>query len=291
MLHNIQNNFLNVWISENGAEVQSIKHDKREYLWQGDSRYWGRRAPILFPIVGSLKNKKTIIANKEYRMNQHGFLRDQIFSVVNQTKSSITFFASYNHNTLQSYPFQYEVYITHILRGAVLKTSVEIKNLSKENMMFNIGGHPGYNVPLYDNESFESYKIVFEKPETFASPSVTKEATLDFDVPYMQFDNLKELELKYSYFDIDAIIIPKVHSKKVKLINQKKQGIEFSFPDFTSFAIWTPPKAQAPFVCLEPWNGYADKSNSDYHFTKKDNLIYLKSNESKSFSYSMKVLN
>lgn len=290
MLHNIQNGVFNVWISENGAEVQSIKSNKIEYLWQGDAKFWGRRAPILFPIVGSLKNKKTIIHKKEYHMNQHGFLRDQVFSVVKQSKSSITFFAKANHDTLQSFPFLFEIYITHSVRGSVLKTSIEVKNTSKSNMMFNIGGHPGYNVPLYEDEKFEDYKLIFEKPETFASPSVTKQATLDFETPYMQFDNLKVLPLEYKYFDVDAIIIPKVKSRKVKLVNNNKQGIEFYFPDFASFAIWTPPKVNAPFVCLEPWNGYADKHNSDYEFSKKDNLITLKPGESKAFSYSMKVL-
>lgn len=290
MVHVISNGILEVVVSESGAELQSIRYQNKEYLWQGDPVFWGRRAPILFPIVGSLKDKKTYINGQKYFMNQHGFLRDQMFSVCKKSKSSITLVARSNHDTLQAYPFSYEIYIKHAIRTNTVKTSVFVKNTSQTIMPFNIGGHPGFNCPLNEQEKFSDYRIVFEKPESFFSPTVTKEATLDFETPFMRFQKLRVLELNYKLFDVDAIIIQKAVSRRVDLVNKQNKGISFSFPDYTSFAIWSPPKVEAPFVCLEPWNGYADKSNSDYDFLKKDGLIELAPQQSKSFAYSIKIL-
>ena len=66
-------------VSNHGAELQSIRFEGREYLWQGDPAYWGRRAPILFPIVGKVAGDLLRVDGQSYPMKQHGFARDAEF--------------------------------------------------------------------------------------------------------------------------------------------------------------------------------------------------------------------
>ena len=54
-MEQLKNEKLTVEISSHGAELQSIRNaEGREYLWQGDEKYWPRRSPLLFPIVCGL---------------------------------------------------------------------------------------------------------------------------------------------------------------------------------------------------------------------------------------------
>ena len=86
----LENNNLIIQVKDIGAELCRIfsKKDNTEYLWNGDSKYWGRHSPILFPIVGRLKDNETIIDNSLYKMNQHGFARDMNFELVASDSNS-----------------------------------------------------------------------------------------------------------------------------------------------------------------------------------------------------------
>lgn len=289
MKYKLYNNGVSVVVNSLGAEVKSMIHDDIEYIWPGSQDSWNRSSPILFPIVGSLKNKKTTIFDQEYVMSQHGFLRDQEFTLVSQESNEIILEFKSTPETMMMYPFNFTVRVIHTLEKRSLTTTIQIVNDDEREMFFNIGGHPGFSCPIFDNEVFSDYRIEFEKSESFASPSVESDATLNFDKPYRTFKNLNVLHLDYDYFEIDAIIIPKVNSSYVKLLNKDNKGIKFSFGDFNSFAIWTHPN-KSPFVCLEPWIGYADSYNSEGIFTHKPNLIYLKANKEFTCAYKIEII-
>lgn len=288
MEFSIKNEFLELCVLSHGAEKKSlISNEGINYLRDKDE-FWNRRAPLLFPIVGKLRDLKTFINNKEYHMNQHGFLRDQEFELYEKKDNEITLVNKYNEDTLKMFPFEYKVYVTYTLKGKSLDTCVKVVNEDWQVIPFNYGGHPGFRCPLYAGECFEDYSVKFEKTENFDAPLVVLEnGTLDFDntVPYR---NIDEIKLDYKYFETDAIVIPSVKSKSVKLVNKEGKGIKFDFKDFPSLAIWTKPNA--PFVCLEPWIGYADKYNSNYQFIEKDNIIFLNPGEEFSATYSITIL-
>lgn len=290
-MHSIKNELLTATIKSTGAELISLKSEKGvEYIWQRDPRYWSGSAPFLFPIVGNLRDKKTVINGKTYHMNIHGFLRDMAFEVLHRKENEISLINTYNSDTLEKYPYKYKVIITYALMQNVLRAKINVVNEYEESLPFNIGGHPGFNCPLYPGEAFTDYAIYFENAETFSSPRVESNGTLNFDVPARTYQNLKELRLDYGLFDIDTIIIPRVKSKKVKLLNKKDKGICFSFPQFITFAVWSPPGKQAPFVCLEPWIGYGDRYDSDYDFMKKDNLLILNTLEEFTAHYDIEII-
>lgn len=290
-LKTIQNKYLKATISTHGAELKGLCNleTNTEHLWCSDPKFWGRSAPFLFPIVGTLKDKKTIINGKVYDMKQHGLLRDQEFTVLSQTETEITLTNEYSEETLSAYPFKYKAYITYVLEGKTLDTIITIENLDNQSMPFNLGGHPAFMCPMFEGDKFNDYSIHFESKESFKSPKVENNATLNFNETVFEKENCDILNLDKSLFDIDTIIITKVKSKSVKLLNKELKGIKFSYPSFSTLAIWTPYN-EAPFVCLEPWNGYNDHHDTDGQFIKKDDIINLEEGKKYTASYKIEIL-
>ena len=285
----ISNKYLELTVSSHGAEKQSIisKETNISYLRDVD-KYWNRKAPLLFPIVGKLRDLKTFINNKEYSMNQHGFIRDQEFELYSQTETELVLVNKFNEETLKKYPFEYQVFVKYTLVEKSVYTEFIVKNLDYQVIPFNYGGHPGFKLPLYENETFEDYSVKFEKEENFDAPTVDMTTgTLNFK-DTISYKNINEINLNYKYFEIDAIVIPEVKSQSVKLVNKDNKGVKFDFLGFPSLAIWTKPNA--PFVCLEPWIGYADHNDSNYQFIEKDNMQFLNPGETFSATYVITVL-
>lgn len=289
-MHAIKNGYLMAIIHSSGAELTSlIGGDGTEYIWQRDPYYWTGSAPVLFPIVGNLRDKKTIINNKTYQMGTHGFLRNQQFEVLQKKSDTVSFVNIYSNETLAQYPFKYKVIVTYKLRRNRLITKYLVINEYEEKLPFNIGGHPGFNCPIFPGESFTDYRIIFEFNETFSSPKVEKNGTLNFDVAAKSYYNIKVLPLSYDLFDVDTIIIPRIKSKTVSLLNAKQKGIIFHFTPFITFALWSPPGKRAPFICLEPWIGYGDRHDTDYNFIGKDNIVILNNLEEFGVSYEIEI--
>ena len=285
----ISNKYLELTVSSHGAEKQSIisKETNISYLRDVD-KYWNRKAPLLFPIVGKLRDLKTFINNKEYSMNQHGFIRDQEFELYSQTETELVLVNKFNEETLKKYPFEYQVFVKYTLVEKSVYTEFIVKNLDYQVIPFNYGGHPGFKLPLYENETFEDYSVKFEKEENFDAPTVDMTTgTLNFK-DTISYKNINEINLNYKYFEIDAIVIPEVKSQSVKLVNKDNKGVKFDSLGFPSLAIWTKPNA--PFVCLEPWIGYADHNDSNYQFIEKDNMQFLNPGETFSATYVITVL-
>ena len=67
-----------------GAELKSFTDNNsgKDYIWCGDPEHWSGTSPLLFPIVGNLRDGKTIIHQKEYQIPKHGFVRERYFSAV-----------------------------------------------------------------------------------------------------------------------------------------------------------------------------------------------------------------
>ncbi len=287
MEYTLKSGNIQIGINSRGAEQEHLIYNGKDYMRVRDE-FWNRKAPVLFPIVGKLRDLKTYIDGKLYSMNQHGFARDLEFTLESKSDNKLTFISIYSDDTLKMYPYKYNLRISYEIEGNTLKVRFEVVNKGKDKMYFNIGGHPGFRLPMYDNEKFEDYKVVFEEEESFDAPTVNMEnGTLDFNntIPYK---NIKEIKLDYKYFEIDAIVAPHLKSRSVKLVNKKGKGIKFSYVGFNTLAIWTKPNA--PFVCLEPWQGYADHSDSDYNFIKKDDIVSLKYNESYECGYNITIL-
>ncbi len=254
MLYTLANDKIRAVFSDHGAELQSLVmiHDGTEYLWQRDEKYWNRCAILLFPICGRLKDKKYIYRGKTYSMDIHGFLKDSDLSISEKTDTAITFVLSENENTLSQYPFCFHLSVTYTLENTSLRQSVKVINSDSKELIFSLGGHPGFNVPMEKGECFEDYSIQFVndcKPSRLCMNE--KCLYLGKNDPYPLTEGV--LPLRHDLFDNDAIFLTDV-SDTVTLISGKSgRFVTIFYPGFRNIGLWHTVKVPAPFLCIEPW--------------------------------------
>ena len=282
---------LEIITSPSGAELTSIKYHGIEFLHQGEKVldkdgkvYWKRRAPILFPIVGSLKNNTTIINGKKYEMSQHGFARDMKFDIVKISEREHIYVLKYNEETLKMYPFKFELYVSYIVDNNKLTVNYKVKNLDDKAMFFGIGGHPAFAVNLKDNR----YRLEFDKTEENLRFYQLDNGLISYKNDYINkslMSNNKSIEIKKDTFLHDAIIMRDLVSQKVRLIENENTKLVFDFTGFKYLAFWS--KKNAPFVCIEPWYTTADYTDSNQIFEDKKDNIKLEVNKEFECSYSI----
>lgn len=276
----IKNKNLTVEISTYAAEMQSIKANGKEYLWNGDPKFWGRRAPALFPICGSLKDNKYKYNDEFYSLNQHGFAKVSEFEVINATDTSAEFSLCANEETLKNYPFDFDLRIKYTLDGGTIKIDYIINNNDSKEMYFSIGSHEGYMC----EEGFTDYTLEFEKNEDLISCDV--DGSLICDRKVNIGENVKELKLTNELFDIDSLIFLDLKSNSIKLKNDKK-CLRVDFAGFDTLLIWTVKNSN--YVCIEPWCGLPDFVYSDYDFTKKPRIIKLAAKATTTKTHSITI--
>lgn len=287
----INNDYLKIEINKLGAELKSlVSINGISYLHDSNPAYWNKSSPILFPIIGKLKKGKTIIEDKEYKIPGHGFIKDQIFDVIEQTENRVLLSSKYNEETLLMYPYKYRFNVIYELNGTILKVTNIIENIDNNKIFFNLGAHPAFSTKLYADDTINDYRLVFEREESFDSPLVLSDATLNFGEIARTYYKTKEISLSKDIFSIDTIIIPEVKSKKVWLLNEDNKGIMLEFSGFPTFCIWSLFEKEAPFVCLEPWYGNNDHHDSKNIFLEKDNLIQLDPSKKFEISYLISII-
>lgn len=287
MINEIKNKYVSLIVDSEGAEVIHFYHNGVDYIRSRDE-VWDRSAPILFPIVGRLKDGWADYNGKRITLGVHGFTSSRNFSIYSLKEDEIVLYDKYDESTLSKYPFKYEMYVTYRLSGKSFDTIIKVKNIDDVNYKYNIGGHPGINCPLFEGEAFEDYRIVFNKKETFASASIVNGCMLDFDHPYLEFVGINQINLDYKYFLIDAIVNKELASDKIYLLNKEDKGIRFTYNGFNTIAFWTRPGSK--FICFEPWHGYADLYNTNHDFLTKPDLIEIAPNEEKEVSFNIEIV-
>lgn len=288
MKYQIKNEYIEASIDDLGAELCSLKKidDDCEYIWQGDPKYWNRHSPILFPIVGKLKDNSYIYDNKSYEMSQHGFARDMHFKVFEQTENFICFKLESNESTMKVYPFEFELFLSYELKNSTLIISFEVKNISDTQMYFSIGAHPAFNWPLENESKDECY---FEFTEIDELNTYCIEPTgISKDTKVIKLNDNK-LFLDEELFKNDALIMKNIKHKRVSLKNKKNERfVTVKFKDFSYLGLWSK-SSGADFVCIEPWHGVADFVDHDKNIENKKGIKKLKKSEVFSSAYSIKI--
>lgn len=290
MIVKIQNEILSVSIDTCGAQMVSMMDSLgTQYLWQGDEAYWNGQAPVLFPIVGSLRDGKTRINGKEYAMRRHGFARKSEFAVIHMERDSVTFSLRSNESTKKQYPFDFELKISYTLEFHQLVVSFDVENLGEELMHFSIGGHPAFNVPLQEGERFEDYILEFEQTENASCPLLRPDGLIDMGQRRELLHDTSTLALSHALFDDDALIFESLKSNTVKLCHRtKKHGVAMAFHAFPYLGVWSAPNA--PFVCLEPWTGISTCTDENDELSEKRNITALASKQHFETAYMISLL-
>ena len=274
---------LDIEISNQGAELTSVKFNKKEMLHDGKS-FWDRQAPILFPMVGRLRDNKTIINEKTYQIPQHGFAKDMYFELIKETENKKIYKTKSNEETLKMYPFKFELYTEYEMEEDKLIVKYKVINKDNKEMLFGIGGHPGFKLEMPQEEHYfeleqEEDKVEFMEVEGNYISNLPAKNILE---------NNKIINIKEDSFINDAIMMKNLKSRTITLKQKKdnKKVLEFDFSEFPILAIWTMPKA--PFICLEPWFNTADKVIETGYFKDKEGMMNLKPNEEFKCKFSVK---
>lgn len=285
----INNSHFEIAVNEIGAELSSIqcKSSGKEFIWNGNPNIWGSTAPVLFPIIGGLKNEEIEINGVKYKIPKHGIVRNSSKLQFQTTETSIVCKLESDEEIKTIYPYDFKFEIEYILIDNVIEVNHRISNLSeKEEMYFSVGGHPAFAFPWNNDEKYEDYFIEFEQEETSDRWLVTKEGLIASQSE--KFLNCeKTIQLNHELFSNDALIFKSLKSNFVRLKNQKGEFIEVSLTDFENLGIWA--KTNGDFVCIEPWNGIADSENTSGKIEEKEGIIKLLPKEVKSYAYRINI--
>lgn len=273
----IENEFLKAEIKSKGAELCGLtdKATQLNYMWKGDPAFWGKHSPVLFPIVGALKDNTYYYGDKSYQLGRHGFARDRDFEVLEKSENEITFLLESDEETLQQFPFAFRFKIKYALSGKELTVTYSVVNPSDQPLLFSVGGHPAFALPLAEGTVYEDYYLEFEYEEAAGRWPISAEGLIE-EAPVPIFSNSKKLPLSKSLFYKDALVFKQLRSQKLTLKTDKAAGgVEFKYPGFPYLGIWA--AKNADFVCIEPWCGIADSVNSNQQFTDKEGINVLAS--------------
>jgi galactose mutarotase-like enzyme len=285
----LENDILKVEVLSKGAELQSIfnKTSGIEYLWNGDPAFWAKRSPVLFPIIGNLKKDTYTYQGKSYHLPRHGFARDMDFDVEKQSQKEIVFLLTGNAETKLNYPFDFEFRIRYQLRGDELSTEYMVSNTGTVILLFSVGGHPAFRLPLAANTSFSDYYLKFEEIENLPRWPISKDGLLlPQPVPVLTESN--RLNLSKPLFYQDALVFKYPASTEISLLSSKTtHGIRFQMGEFPFLGIWS--AKEADFICIEPWCGIADSVNSNQQLEQKEGIEKLSPGKIFSRQWHVKV--
>ena len=286
----LENETLKVEIDSFGAELKSVlrKDNYREYMWYGNKKYWGRTSPVLFPFVGSVRDKKYTAKGKEYPMGQHGFARDMEFDFLSEAEDEIWFELKSNEETLKKYPYEFVLQIGYILKEDQVGVIWRVNNPSDEKIFFSIGAHPAFLCPVHGEDSKTGYGLFFDGVEEI----VHHGNTLDTGLAVMEESILKLedgiAEITDTFFDKCTYMIEGNQTNLVGIVDKDGAPVVDVMFDTPLFAIWSPEKKNAPFICIEPWYGRCDRTDFEGNIEERDYTNILEPGQNFEGGYSMK---
>ena len=292
----ISSDSLTVSIDAMGAQLMSLQKGESEYLWQGDSNWWPRRAPILFPIVGVLKDGKAESAEGTVSLARHGLARLNQFEVVEKSDSSVTLQLKSTEETRKSYPYDFELRLIFSVSDDTLTQTYEVTNRGNVVLPFTLGAHPAFNIPVPGVEaaSLDQYSLLFTRSWTSFGPSITDEGLCDYATPQRLIVDSDTLPLSWELIDREkTITLEDVPDSRITLttnaeVSSKAHGIQMDFEGFDYLGIWSAAPG-CPFVALEPWCGIADTVDTDGIFEHKPGMICLEPEQSIAKTLNIKV--
>jgi galactose mutarotase-like enzyme len=271
----ISNEKLTVTINPHGAELQSIVRNDTglEYLWSGDPAYWGKKSPVLFPVVGELKDNTYRYNGRQYTLGRHGFAREQLFAVTGQSADHARFHLSDNEATRKVYPFHFDFTIQYLLQDDQLQVTYLVENLDEKELLFSVGAHPAFKVPLVPDTAYEDYFLYFNKKESAGIWPLSAGGQVE-SAPVPFLEKTHELPLKKSLFYNDALVFKDLSSTAISICSKRTpHGLTLAFEGFPYMGIWA--AKDADFVCIEPWCGIADSVTASGALEEKEGINRL----------------
>ena len=278
MLQN-SNGQLEVLVHPRGAELQVLKNLETgiNHMWSGDAAFWDKHSPILFPIVGTLKDNTYRYNGRAYTLPRHGFARERTFLAEHVSEEALNFRLVDDAETREIYPFHFQLDLHYRLEGNRLYCRYTVTNTGEDPLLFSIGGHPAFAVPLKpEQESYEDYYLVFSDSHELQRYKVINGLIGD-ETELIRLE-AGRLPLTRELFREDALVLKGMPDQEISLLSSRHgHGLHFHFEDFPYFGIWAAPGAD--FVCLEPWCGIADSVHHNQELSTKEGILQIGAGE------------
>ncbi len=279
----IINNTLSAVINAKGAELFSLKNkNSKEFMWEGNPEFWGKHSPVLFPIVGTLKNNTYLYNDVSYNLPRHGFARDMVFEVIEHAENKAVFALCSSVETKKVYPFDFELKISYTLLDNKLEIGYQISNKNNFELPFSIGAHPAFALP----NNFEDYSLAFECQENLTSYELQDDLLSNKTNSIILEKN--QLPLNYSLFEKDAMIFKKLKSRTITILDNNNPFLRVDFNGFENLGLWT--KTNAPFICIEPWLGYSDTIETSGKLIEKEAIHFIRTKKEFECSFCIEIL-
>ncbi len=291
MIYTVENKKLRISVDTAGAQLQSIysKDTKTEYLWQGDTAYWGGRAYNLFPFIGRMYKNKYTYDGKEYTCRTHGVARYALFRVEARSATKLVMLLTDNEDTLAEYPFHFEYRVIFEIKDNSLTVTQEVTNTDDRTLICAFGGHPGINIP-FDGGSFEEYYVEFSEKTNVQRHLFSDVSPLmaGKSVPYALESGLR-LHFEHDLFDNDAVVLSNTSRHFTYKSSQSNRSVNVHFEDFKYVGFWHPGKTDAPFVCFEPWTALAATEGVQDALESKADMTHVLPRQSAKVSYTVEI--
>ena len=263
-----------------GAQLMSVTLDGGEYLWQRDERFWPRCAPVLFPIVGNIRDDRATSAQGEIKFGRHGLARNYEHALVEQGEDFLTYELLSSDDSREKFPYDFCLRMTYRIVDDALEQEFYVKNTGDVTLPFVVGGHPAFNVPAPgDDADFSDYCLKFAKAWSYTSPTISTETgLLDWQNRFTLLEDSDTLPLTHELFDVDTLTFEDVPERTITLVGPAGHGMRVDFDGFDYLGVWSAPNA--PFVALEPWCGTATRTDEDDVFEHKQGMMFLEPGES-----------
>lgn len=288
-MHVLENEFLSVGIQHKGAELCSIqnKFNGLEYLWQADPSVWSFHAPNLFPVVGNCINNQIQINGIKYPMQRHGFARHSQFVLTESSAKHAVFTLDYSESTLVVYPFKFSFQVSYYLQDTEISIVYKVFNKDNKPVFFSVGAHPAFNIPFFKDGVYDDYYIEFNEDESPVKHLFNESGFFTGDTEPVHL-NKRRLNLSKDLFKNGALVFKEIKSREVLIRNHHTPNfVSVSYADFNSLGIWAAP--DAPFVCIEPWLGYADSAGALKEFSEKEGIQKLEISKVFECSFSIGI--
>lgn len=289
---------LSAAIDPHGAQLTSLALGGREYLWQGDPIWWNRHAPVLFPIVGTLRDGCATSAAGEIALGRHGLARDYDHAVVQHSASSVTFELNDTPETRAVYPYAFRLNLTYeVSDSARFTQTFRVENTGEGPLPFSVGGHPAFNVPVPGapgeagmDENFDDYELVFAHDWSYEMPELGDDGLFSYAHTVPVLTDSSVLPLTHELFTCDTIMFEDVPESTVTLRSRVSgHGVRVDFEGFPYLGVWSAAN-NAPFVAIEPWTGHSTLDSEDDVFEHKRNITILEPGAVDTRSFTVTLL-
>ena len=269
-------------VSTLGAELQNLRLTTGPVLqWDGDPAVWAGRAPILFPVIGVLRDDAYRLDGRTFAMPKHGFGRRSLFDVVSHDADRAVLRLVADDATRAAYPFEFALELAFTLVDARLDVVATLFNHGTKPMPASFGFHPAFRWPLPFDAARADHVVRFAHDEPDPIRGLDADGFLrEAPLPTPVVGDV--LALRDDLFTHDALIFDRLRSRRVSYGAAHGPRLDIGFDDFPTLGVWT--KTGAGFVCIEPWQGFADPVAFDGDLRDKPGIVIVAPGASRRFA-------